>query len=734
MNEWNRQMSAKNQLLDHAVMLAAHGWLIIPTLGKIPCGNEWHRHATNDPAALTRLFHVSHHDGFGVQLGQRSGIVDFDADSEEAEATFQRLFGGDGPTTPTFQSARGRHRFFQWSDKLPSPDKIKFVLDGLEVRTGSGDKGAQTVLPPSGERRWIVPPNACEMAEIPADVIERINARWAETHKPRKPRAQPAGFVPTNSDSDSLDVPRWLRKHGREIIGRTEGSDGVTRWHIECPGIDQHTTENSFRDCCVTQGSNGVLGGCCFHATCGFSDWPALRSAIGELEYSDFHADESTLLDVDLSGISGQLPRAAATTNLIQSRETAFPAECLHVGGIIERIVEQNLSSAMYPMPELALAGALALMSVITGRKVQDRRQLRTNGYYLGLAAAGAGKNFARQLNAKILYELGEQDMVGPSKLKSSAGLVNALVIQPACLFQLDEISRLLQTMKNPKESPHLYDIGSVMLEAYSEANTTWKPGCYADSKKNPIVEQPHLVIYGTAVPKEFWASLTVDNMTDGLLGRMMVFEFFGLPGLSDNELQPLCSQLLAEVRAWLEYQPAGGGNLKKQNPIPTVLQYTAEAWDRYLGHTKAIVSGRPGESPVAAGVWRRTAEKTGKLAILSACSRQPPLGGVVPTIELCDVDWGIRVSNWLTRCLLRQAGLYVAENQYEDSLKRILRMMPDWTSLSEIRNRVRWLKPRDRNELLNAAVADGLIEAREVETDGRKRSEYRSRGVDLLE
>jgi hypothetical protein len=264
------------------------------------------------------------------------------------------------------------------------------------------------------------------------------------------------------------------------------------------------------------------------------------------------------------------------------------------------------------------------------------------------------------------------------------------------------------------------------MLEAYSEANVFWKPGCYADAKKNPEIDQPHLVVYGTAVPKEFWASLTVDNMTDGLLGRMMVFEHQGWPDLVEQELLPLCPKLLSEVEAWLKYEPASTGNLGKRSPVPTTLAHTPEAWERYLEHTRAIVKGKPGESSTAMGVWRRTAEKTGKLAILSACSRQPPVSGQPPVIELRDVQWAIRLSNWLTRCLLVQAGLYVAENQHEDSLKRILRILTDWTSTEELGRRVRWMKARDRRELVNGAVADGLIECRQIDSGTRPKTEYR--------
>ena len=520
-------------------------------------------------------------------------------------------------------------------------------------------------------------------------------------------------FIPSNANVS--DLYSTLIQHGASILGEGSTPSGNIGYYVVCPGESFHTTANNKKDCMVWIGSCGGWQARCQHSSCGVNSWNEFKSALDPMWISN----NAIISFKDIK------PTVENNTPIEEVAEP-FPQDCLRPGGTISRIINQNLSTAMYPMPELALAGALAMMSVITGRKVQDRRELRTNGYYLGLAAAGSGKNFARQLNAKILMSLGADDTLGPSKLKSSSGLVNALVAQPACLFQLDEISRLLHTMRNPKESPHLYDIGSVMLEAYGEANALWKPGAYADSKKNPIVDQPHLVVYGTAVPDEFWGSITVGNLTDGLLGRMMVFEFSGETVLTESELTPLNEDMLSEIKAWLSYEPAGSGNLKNFSPRPTVIQHTDEAWTRYWGHTKDIVNGKPDESQVVKGIWRRTAEKTGKLAILSACSRISPVDGLFPVIELCDVNWAIKLSNWLTRRLLNQAGLYVAENQHQDNLNRILRLIPDWTRQECIGAKVRWMKARDRNELIASAIIDGLIEQRSVDTSGRSRTEWR--------
>jgi hypothetical protein len=141
----------------------------------------------------------------------------------------------------------------------------------------------------------------------------------------------------------------------------------------------------------------------------------------------------------------------------------------------LSQIVDWNLKTALWPQPELALAGALALLGTITGRKVQDTRRTRTNVYCLGLAASGAGKEHARTVSKEILLRAGADKMLGPEGIASSAGMIQFVNSQPSILFQLDEVGRLLETMRDPRKAPHLFKIGSELMKLDSCSNTLYK-------------------------------------------------------------------------------------------------------------------------------------------------------------------------------------------------------------------------------------------------------------------
>ena len=85
----------------------------------------------------------------------------------------------------------------------------------------------------------------------------------------------------------------------------------------------------------------------------------------------------------------------------------ATPERLLRVPGFIDEVMAYTLDTAPYPEPVLAFAGALTLQALLAGRKVRDAMDNRTNLYVLSLANSGVGKDHARKVNARILYEAG---------------------------------------------------------------------------------------------------------------------------------------------------------------------------------------------------------------------------------------------------------------------------------------------------------------------------------------
>ncbi|NBW15636.1 MAG: hypothetical protein EBR82_47385, partial [Caulobacteraceae bacterium] len=98
-----------------------------------------------------------------------------------------------------------------------------------------------------------------------------------------------------------------------------------------------------------------------------------------------------------------------------------LPEELCYPGGLLGQYVEYCVRGAYVPQPRLALAGGLAMLGSVFGRRVQDTYGTRTNVYVVGVAATGAGKERARAVSKDLLAACGLGELLGPESIASSA-------------------------------------------------------------------------------------------------------------------------------------------------------------------------------------------------------------------------------------------------------------------------------------------------------------------------
>lgn len=140
------------RLKEVAVDLAsAYKLRIVPLhdRDKLPRIKDWQNQASADVDTVEAWWDQWPDANIGVLLGPTSGpgIIDVEYDSNEGHRTARKLFANT--STPTYQSDRSVHRLFLWKDDYGLPPQAKIEVAGLEIRHGAGDKGAQSVFPPS---------------------------------------------------------------------------------------------------------------------------------------------------------------------------------------------------------------------------------------------------------------------------------------------------------------------------------------------------------------------------------------------------------------------------------------------------------------------------------------------------------------------------------------------------------------------------------------------------------
>lgn len=235
-----------------------------------------------------------------------------------------------------------------------------------------------------------------------------------------------------------------------------------------------------------------------------------------------------------------------------------MPDDLFRVPGFVSEVMDHCMDTAPYPNSVMAFAGALALQAVLAGRKVRDPGDNRTNLYLLGLAHSSGGKEHPRKTNMEILHAVGLSSHVG-GRFASGEGLQDALFAEPCMLFQTDEIDGMLQSINKARDARHENIMGT-MLTLYSAANSIFPMRRRAGKESPGTIDQPCLVVLGTAIPNHYYEALSERMLTNGFFARMIVLECrYRSPG-QDPRIEPLPTRVLETAKWWADFRCAAPG------------------------------------------------------------------------------------------------------------------------------------------------------------------------------
>ena len=398
-----------------------------------------------------------------------------------------------------------------------------------------------------------------------------------------------------------------------------------------------------------------------------------------------------------------------------------FPERFLQVPGFIGEVVQYNLETAFKKQPVLALGAALCLQAVLAARKVRDPRGNRTNIYILGVARSGRGKDHPRKVNKNVLFHAGLGHLEGNEEFASDSGLLKAVELNPAILFQVDEIGRMLKTIGDARNS-YLYNISTALMKLYSSADTVFRGKAYADNKRNAEIDQPCVSLYGLTVPENLYDSLTVENLSDGFLARLMIFEVSDNPPRQRVPQRPVPPSIIEAAQWWDGFNR--GGNLAKQHPEPVVVEYTDEAGAIFDEVAEKVEAESEAGDLAAQTLWARVEEKACRLALIYACSKDRE--NLVIDAEAA--RWACDLSDYLARRMLWLASQWVADGVFDAKQKKVVRIIRDAggsVTRNQLCRKTQSLPVRERAEIIENLKATGQIVERVDSTGGRPRISY---------
>jgi hypothetical protein len=409
-----------------------------------------------------------------------------------------------------------------------------------------------------------------------------------------------------------------------------------------------------------------------------------------------------------------------------------IPDHLLHIPGFIDEVMTYTLQTAPYPERTLAFCGALALQALLAGRKVRDEADNRTTLYLLALANSGAGKDYPRKVNQRVLLEVGLTECLGDT-FASGEGIEDRLFLNPTVLFQTDEIDGLMTKINLGRDARH-EGIMSVLLKMYTSAALLY-PMRVKAGREPGVIDQPCLCIFGTAIPKHYYEALSLKMLTNGFFARMLVMETGKRGQGQDAVVRNLPGSILATARWWAEFRPggAGGGNLEGYHPVPEVVGQTPEAGEvlrAFRERADREYSGAEDHGDEAGmALWARAHEKARRLALVYACSANH----LALHVTAEGARWACAFVEHQTQRMLFMANEHVCENEFEAKCKKLvgtLRKWRDqhgdaWMPFWQISRKHPWSE-REHEEVRTTLLNQQLIEYQELRTGGRPSKMYR--------
>ena len=473
----------------------------------------------------------------------------------------------------------------------------------------------------------------------------------------------------------AFDLDSWIAQYCPEL-GSPQPWKGGRKWIFPvCPFNEAHTNKSAV----LIQEPSGAVAFKCHHNGCSGNDWRALREL---REPGCYDRREEANSDVDLSGI--------LKPNRIEKQEKEAPLfpnpgpvpdKLLSIPGFIDDVVKLSMQSAPYPNRVLSFTGALALLAFLVGRKVQDKRDNRSNIYLIALADSGTGKDHPRKVNFNIAFRAGVAGAIGDA-FASGEGLEDALFMHPSMLFQADEFDCIFNTLKYSKDN-RAESINEKLLKFYGASNTIYPLRKKASAKKKDgtvheiaHIVNPNLVLLGTAIPQYFYESLSRRVLENGLVARCIIVEA-GKRGEAGNPQPITPSDSLIRAATYLANLDVNG-NLTNEYPKPLIITETPEATaalrevqlecDRRYNFYEAQNEG------AAKALWARAHEKVCKLAMLHGISSNV----YNPLISEKSVRWAWKFIDHLTQRMLYMADRYVYENIFDEKCQRAIRKLQE--------------------------------------------------------
>ncbi|NGN44339.1 DNA primase [Mesorhizobium sp. CGMCC 1.15528] len=424
------------------------------------------------------------------------------------------------------------------------------------------------------------------------------------------------------------------------------------------------------------------------------------------------------------------------------ARSKGLPEHLCFPPGAVGDFARFIVSCARFPSPHLALVASLAFTAGLIGRRYKGPTGLRSNLYIVGLAESGFGKDVTIRASAALADSTSWGDKVSEwlfmDQIRSLPGLTNKLRKSPSSICIQDEFGRWLGDHAGRNVATHRAEIATALMELTGAPQGFWGGQEKAGGNIARIVA-PCFSLHGISTPSTFWAALSSGNISEGLLGRLVLID------VGDSEpvkvrrpagsIEDIPAELSEKVAALLGLSsgrftgPFFALNAKSdEKPYPIMTAAWAEGVDDvFEAFDDRIRSMKTSVDPQYRPILNRVGENAARLALIVAVGTNPKEPIITREIQ----EWANAVAEHSLRVIISGATDNIADNEkaaeYLRVRAQIVRRAERGITMREIVKNIRGaLDKRRLEDIISMLMQAGeVIHARLMTDSGQTRIRY---------
>lgn len=667
--------------LDYALQYVAHGFAVVPLWwceksGKCGCGNAHdgvgknlssnsrgkHPHtmfaphgslsASKDVDTVRRWFTAEPRLSIGIATGEVSGIVAVDIDPRDGgDVTWEDFVdrnGGHVPDTVIADTGGGgEHILFRYQadQVVRSPGKgiqIKgnggyIVVEPSHHHAGRAYSWRAECDPldgfkPADAPKWLLSPKS-------ADLLKPVRGGGHLTGSLDPQRIADLHSALKHLDPDPYDP--WYQTG--MALHSTDAPEAFEIWDAWSQGSPKYSREALILKWHSFNQGNGLNVESIF-AWAYENGWPG--------------DTERVATPVD------QVRVARSFTNTSVANEDAADMGLLEIPGALGEVVRLANATAPKPQPVFAVSSALALGSVVAGRRY--RAQPRSNWssmYFVNVGKSASGKEYGRTIIDAVLTAAEWPELIGRSGYTSDSAVISSLLLQPSHIAMIDEIGAMLEGQQ--AEGAYMQRAATTsLIECWGNLHGTVRPKAYstmtiqkdqAEAMLKRVIYNPALSLLGMSTPRKFYGALNNAAVEGGFLSRLMVIDTdIGRRPMGNAVALNIPQSIIDWCHACRDHLSRHGGNLAHvppgadTRPTPTDVPTDSaaiRAFAMYEIETLDLMDELEEEG--LAELEGRSVEKAMRIALILAVSVDP----VAPRITGSLAGWAINyVRYWSAR------------------------------------------------------------------------------------